>query len=464
MATPAANSLRYNFLPSLLPALPPNLDGEVAFVVNGSDTGTMITLGTPFTTTSLQDFVDLGIEYSETADNAALPEYGNNNLILQAKAFYDLAGEGARAHWLVLSSGPNGPNLSTRTNSFTSIFGGTQSTNLMAALARQAQYQIRILGVSFSRRQANMIVDPDDSSMTIVNTNEYRLAPAVTGTSFAGGLSKANITTIEENAAYWEEMGMPFLAVVGADGVDGAPPIEFSTATNRRTSVLVGGISQRRLVASGITNGADYDALDNAARVRFRTKAPVGLCLGSLYRRAVQESLVKVNLGPIPILDESEAYVRGDLVRELSPTDATELNDGRFIYLRAYPANSGVFWATDSLAGTTDTAYEVDTQQRRSVAKAAFSANGFLTNILGNDFELDNRGYLSNTEAETIEMSLNDRLGATLVETGNLSDITARLINDQPFEPNRRIRLNLSIIPRGVLKTISVEIGRFIST
>ena len=447
MATPAANSLRYTFLPSLLPALPPNLDGEVAFVVNGSDTGTMITLGTPFTTTSLQDFVDLGIEYSETADNAALPEYGNNNLILQAKAFYDLAGEGARAHWLVLSSGPNGPNLSTRTNSFTSIFGGTQSTNLMAALARQAQYQIRILGVSFS--------------YPITNGTIYG---AVDDTHFAGGLSKANITTIEENAAYWEEMGMPFLAVVGADGVNGDPPITFEAEDNRRTSVLVGGISQRRLVASGITNGADYDALDNAARVRFRTKAPVGLCLGSLYRRAVQESLVKVNLGPIPILDESEAYVRGDLVRELSPTDATELNDGRFIYLRAYPANSGVFWATDSLAGTTDTAYEVDTQQRRSVAKAAFSANGFLTNILGNDFELDNRGYLSNTEAETIEMSLNDRLGATLVETGNLSDITARLINDQPFEPNRRIRLNLSIIPRGVLKTISVEIGRFIST
>ena len=227
MATPAANSLRYTFLPSLLPALPPNLDGEVAFVVNGVSQGTMA-VGTPFTTTSLQDFVDLGIEYSETAANAALPEYGNNNLILQAKAFYDLAGEGARAHWLVLDGGFDTEDTPMAINTFTDIFGGTQSTNLMAALARQAQYQIRILGVSFSHRRDEMIDDPDsaDPADMIYGPNRYLLTAAqvpITGSkdpqddrvgNFAGGLTHADITTIEENAAYWEEMGMPFLSLI----------------------------------------------------------------------------------------------------------------------------------------------------------------------------------------------------------------------------------------------------------
>ena len=459
MATPAANSIRYNFLPSLLPAVPPNLDGEVAFVVNGSDTGTMITLGTPFTTTSFQDFVDLGVEYASDAINAALPEYRNNNLILQAKAFYDLAGEGARAHWLVLSSEMGAG------QTFDTIFGGTNSSNLMAALARQSQYQIRILGVSFSLRNPDMIDDEDPDAMEgdmVDNPDVNLIRPAVTGKSFAGGLTDASVRLVDDSAGYWENNGMPFLAVVGADGVDGDPSLTFEGERNRRTSVLVGGIRLGRLLPSNITNASMYDNLTDIGA--FRTKSPVGLCLGSLYRREVQQSLVNVNLGAIPILDESNAYVRGEVIRSLSPTDAAALNDGRFIYLRAYPASTGVYWATDSLATSTDTAYEVDTQQRRSVAKAAFVANGFLTRILGGDFELDNRGYLSNVEAETIEMGLNDRLGAALVETGNVSAVTARLINDRPFEPDRELNFNLSIVPRGVAKTIIVNIGRFIST
>ena len=150
---PAANSLRYNILPSNIPGIAPDLDGEAAFIINGfaSSGGTDgITLGTPFTTTSFANFLEItGVSYAATNPNAILPEYQNNNLILQAKAFYDLAGAGSRAHWLVLDSSDSG------TNTLETIFNNVDGSPFRL-LASHAQYRIRLVGVSFSRKERDL--------------------------------------------------------------------------------------------------------------------------------------------------------------------------------------------------------------------------------------------------------------------------------------------------------------------
>ena len=165
------NSLTFNVNPSNIPGVVENLDGEAAFVVNGvgstvlwededgnaldvngdkvSDSNLPQALdpnymqtGVPFTTTSFNDIVDpagsIRVKFDDAVANgptrAANPESGNNNLILQAKAFYDLVGDGVRCHWLVVDNKDDDLIMETFKRSEGSAF---------SMLAKVSRYRIR---------------------------------------------------------------------------------------------------------------------------------------------------------------------------------------------------------------------------------------------------------------------------------------------------------------------------------
>ena len=483
---PAANSLRFNILPSNIPALPPNLDGEAAFVINGVSEG-MIVEGTPFTTTSFNDFETLGVKFANTADNAILPEHRNNNLLLQAKAFYDIAGEGARVHWLVLNneryeSVSYDSDRGARTEEaaweskpgirLTDIFDTDNADSQFKDLVMHAQRRIRLLGVSFARKNSRTMFAEDSSGNPVEPDNELPVTAVYNGAGdtdnkFAGDIGHDEIKAIDDEAAEWEEEGMPFLAVIGADyegnttyGASVVPTIDFTDSAYRRSSVVVGGNFVRELEDGDLTTGVQYDNLTNTQKANYQSKAPVGLCLGSLYTRRVEESLVKVASGPIPSLDQTNAFTANAVSQNLTTTRANALNLQRYVYLRTYPTQSGVFWATDSLVNAINSPYESTMPERRVVGKAMFLVKGYLDTLQGMDLFLTSVGRLTGEEIDLINGAVNGTLETSLINVGNVSNAIARLVSDIDFRVDPRIVISINVSPKGIAKTIEVNVGR----
>ena len=501
---PAATSLRYNVLPSNLPTFPPNLDGEAAFVINGISQG-MILQGVPFTTTEFSDFETLGVLFADTMENAVKPEFGNNNLLLQAKAFYDLAGPGARVHWLVVSNqqyssvtlgaDQDGTPLDAtvennfrkeRAYSLVNIFDNNDDS-LFRRLVMHAERSIRLLCVSLAVINTREVFALDNADpavgMPLATDNDTvipaRIDQEVTpGTPadgllpnrFVGDLGEDEIRAIDNEAGYWEVQGMPFLTLIGADyegstahSTNTKPTIDFTNADYRRTAVVVGGHYVRVLQDEGLSTGDAYDNLTRTELTPYRTKAPVGLCLGSLYTRSVQESLVKVANGNVPNLDQSNAFIRSEPILTLSDSFAELLNNQRYIYLRTYPGLTGAYWATDSLANSLTSSHARTLQERRVVGKAIFLTSVYLQSLLGSDLFLTAAGRLAPEEVDLISSALNSTLETSLINTGNATGAVARILNDVDFRVEPMITISLSVSPKGVAKDIVVNVGAYIN-
>ena len=335
-----------------------------------------------------------------------------------------------------------------------------------------AQRRIRLLGVSFTRKNTRSQFAEDGSGNNLEEDNTTPLPAAIDvdnpqTNEFVGKIGHNEIEHLDTEAHYWEEEGMPFLGVIGADyenvsthGTGADPTIDFTDAAYRRSPVVVGGNFVRELQEGELTTGSAYDNLTRTQKIAYQAKAPVGLCLGSLYTRRVEESLAKTASGPIPSLDQTNAFTANAVSQNLTTTRANALNLQRYIYLRTYPTLSGVFWATDSLANSIQSSYESTMPERRVVGKAMFLVKGYLDTLQGMDLFLTSVGRLTGEEIDLISGAVNGTLETSLINVGNVSNAIARLVSDIDFRVDPRIVISINVSPKGIAKTIEVNVGR----
>lgn len=135
------------------------------------------------------------------------------------------------------------------------------------------------------------------------------------------------------------------------------------------------------------------------------------------------------------------------------------LDSARFTTLRTIIGRAG-YWVTNGrLMAAEGSDYDL-VQNRRVMDKACRVARNAALQFLNDNVLVDPAtGYISEIEAQKIEAFISAQLAASLVTTGNATDVQAIVRRDNNILSDRTLYVSIRVLPVAYVKYIEIDIG-----
>ena len=359
-------------------------EGVCGAIMTGVATANM-PLGTPKSVYSFSDVKDLLITSA-----------GNPAAYKALKEFYDMAGDGAALHFMMVAN----------TMTQQQMWDNTSSTGIKAVLD-YAQGAVR---VAFS------VYNPS-SAGAITNALETDVYNAITN---------AQVT-----ATAYATANMPFRALIDGRGFTGvaASLTDLTSLTANRVSVVIG----------STTNDS---------------KSSVGLCAGSFAAIPVQRKISRVKNGALPIAIAS-GYVGAQSVDTCTYLDT--IHDKGYIILRKFaPGKSGYYWNGDHTCCANTDDYN-SFARGRVIDKAAIIAYTTFIDEVDDEIAVDDQNKILPGVVKYLQDKIENQIRLTM--SGQISKVSAYIDPAQDILSTSKTTVVLKITPVGYNSNIDVKLG-----
>ena len=183
-------------------------------------------------------------------------------------------------------------------------------------------------------------------------------------------------------------------------------------------------------------------------------EAALGFTLGLLARMPVQRSLARVKNGSLALTQAT--FSNGEQV-EIHSGKYANLHTRRYLFFRNYTGLVGYYVADDlNLTAGTQDASNIAT--RRVLDKAIRLTHQTYIQEIGEEVLLED-GKLSAAYVKYLEGKIENALNETMVNAGALSEVNAFVDPAQNVLSTNRVDVELSLVPVGYTKRISIRIG-----
>lgn len=383
--------------------LPNSEDGIAAIVVSGVAVGGSFALGEvlgPFL--SLKDAEDMGITAAYDVTNTCMAHS-------HIKDFYAAAGSGNQLYVMVVAK--------TVTLAQQAANAGVYAKTLLAT----ALGKIRFLGLTRV---------PDGAyTPTYANGLDTDITAAIAALK------------VMHAAEFTDHRPVRFV-VEGRDwqGNAGTTLDLTDTATGPNANQVMLVIGQNRDAAALHAGAAE--------------SAAVGLMLGTLAANRVHYSAARVKSGMLPI--DNVGLSDGTAITAMTTTDLNALNDKSYVFIRAITGVAGKFWNSDFMAcpETDDYCFM---SRGRVIDKAARITYATYVTELNDDVEIGSDGKMAAAVIKNYESILETAIGTQMA--GEISDVSVYIDPNQNVLANDTINVEVSIIPRGLARFITVTLA-----
>lgn len=266
----------------------------------------------------------------------------------------------------------------------------------------------------------------------------------------------AAITQAKLLRAHFFNRGIPVLTLIEARNFQGT----ISSLKN----LAQASNADAEFVALMIGQDADY-AASNAHAAKY---AAVGHLLGRVASIQVQRNIGRVQDGPRatianPGLSNGQPLVTSAGVINFNDIALGTLNDYHYIFFRKIAGKTGAYYNNDYCACPVERKYN-RISRTRPIDKAVRITNAQYTNQLLDDPELDaetgklNAAVIKDFQA-TIEEEISNRMITTTTGVAEISGVSAFADPAQNVVTTNKIKVTLSIVPKGMIDGIDVELA-----
>jgi hypothetical protein len=359
-------------------------EGVAALIGTGVATAN-IALAQPKTVFNMQDVKDLLIDATT-----------NPTAYRHLKEFYDMAGDGAELHIMLV------PNTMTQTQ----MWDNTSSTGIKALLD-YAQGRVRVAGSFYMPTTAGAVTNGLETDVYNAITNAQVLCTAYAAAQ------------------------MPLRFAIDGRGYTGvaANLTDLNTLTANRGCVVI---------------GSTVNTLCSS----------VGLFLGSVAAVPVQRKPSRVKNGELPIAKQS-GYVGNALVDTYS--QLALMHDKGYIVLRKYvPARTGYYWNGDHTCTSAGDDYGM-MARGRVIDKAATLAYYTFVEEIDDEIEVDDANKIVAGVARHLEEKIEKQVRTSMAN--QISNVKAFIDINQNVLANNKTVVVLKVKPVGYNTDIEVRLG-----
>lgn len=299
------------------------------------------------------------------------------------------------------------------------------------------------------------------------------IMPVTTGTAYSAlfSISEGPVKSLLEYAKGKVKLlaaaSMSEAPATLAAGIAAAQKLsDYMAARNRPLSILLEGREMPAAADSAtdlhestanrvsVVIGQDADV---AAEVEeYASYAAVGLALGTLASRSVNQSLARVKSGAVPVtvaglssgLKDGDAGYTEDLLEQL--------DDKGYILLRSFATRSGYYWNRDyTAAPLTDDCASI--RMGRTLDKVVRIIDSRYTEELNEDYEVDaSTGYMDAAVVKALQSELYDAVMEQM--TGEITDLQIIIDPEQNLITSERLVATVKVVSHGIIANIEVNL------
>lgn len=203
-----------------------------------------------------------------------------------------------------------------------------------------------------------------------------------------------------------------------------------------------------------IAQDADVAAQDDA----YASYAAVGLALGTLAERSVNQSLGRVKSGSVPVAVAGISNGKKDGDTDYYDDDQLGvINDKGYLFLRSFSTRAGYYWNSDfTAAPLTDDASSI--RMGRTLDKVVRIIDSRYTEELNEDYELDaTTGYLNAAVVKNLQTSLYDAVMQQM--SGEITDLQVIIDPEQSLLLSDTLKVSVRVVAHGIVAIIEVELS-----
>jgi uncharacterized protein (UPF0333 family) len=379
-------------------------DGVCGLVMTGASESGGYTLGTPILVTGMASVTAAGITATY-----------NPFAIRQLQEFYNEAGDGAQLYLMLVSSAVTVASMALNSNA-----------NGVVKLLNYAAGTIKVVGIVADDKR----IATDGGAITITNGMNADVYTAASNLK----------TTINGYAAVQQ----PLRGIIGGTSYASVPAnlTNMTTGSNNRVAIVIG-------------NTEVYDSGTYGAAAAYGSAA-VGLCLGTIATRKVQQKISRVRSGP---LSNTTCYL-GTVPVLCTTADINTISGKGFICFAAYAQKSGFFWKSDPMLTATTDDYKF-LAYGRVIDKAQIITYRTYLEEVDDDLPLNTDGsetmqptfvaYLQNLVIQQIE--------ATMKVNGEITSVDCFIDPAQNVVTNSQVNIVVKVRPKGYASNIVISLG-----
>jgi len=240
----------------------------------------------------------------------------------------------------------------------------------------------------------------------------------------------AAITNAKTLAADYLAKVMPFAVLV--EGLhysgDSGALLDLRTKTSERVGVILAGTED-----------------DNSASV--------GLALGRLSKIEVQRNAGRVKDGGLAI---TAAYLSDGKTVEESADDLGDIHDKGYMIIRKFPRKADYFFNDDPTCVATSNDL-CQLSRVRTIDKAVIIAYDTYVEEINDDVDVNADGTMDAAIVKSLQQKIEKNIKLNMSD--NISSVSVFIDPTQPFIPTKNLNVDLSLVGKGTLGTISVTIG-----
>lgn len=225
---------------------------------------------------------------------------------------------------------------------------------------------------------------------------------------------------------------------------------DLSTLPNIRT-----GVNSSVSVCIGQDGAGAGDLLYTSASISC-----IGAMLGTIAKSAVHENIAWIERfnASNGFELETPAFANGQLVKDISGTVISGLNDKGYIFLRKVIGIDGTYF-NDSHTATLVTSDYAYIENNRAIDKAIREIyKALLPNLSSPVYADPTTGKLSEITVRALEATAENPLN-TMIANGELSGARVEIDENQNVLSTSKVVVNAQLVPVGVARTIEVQIG-----
>jgi len=289
----------------------------------------------------------------------------------------------------------------------------TDTANSVYKLTREAGSELRQVGVGFN---------PSTAFSATTVTDAIGLAQ-----SFADWTAQTD---------------KPAVVLLEGRGVDMNNAVDLHTKNAESVAVVIGQNLQ-------VANNPDNQQTDYAA---------IGTALGTVSKAKVNESIAWVAQFNLQGGHFEVPGLGGQNIDQFNEGTIGGLDDKGFLFFRTYAGYAGIYW-NDSYTATALTSDYSYLENNRTMNKSIRNVRTALLPYLASPVKVDaETGKLSPEVVKQFEM-VGKRALEKMVSEGELSDMEIFVDPEQDIIGTSELKVNISVIPTGTARKISVTIG-----